>query len=385
MFDAGQGVRSAVGGFAYCKSMNEAVITPVGTAEIAGACAGRFDGMTGRERFLRAARCEAVDYAPIWMMRQAGRALPEYRKLKENLTFLELVRTPELATTVTLQPIQRFGFDAAIIFSDILVIPEAMGMGYHFRETGGVQMDFAIRSAADIEKLSVERVVEKLGYLLRAIQLTKAELDGETALIGFAGSPWTLANFMLDGGTAKEHTGALRLFREDRAAFEKLCAKLTEAVTLLLRAQVGAGVDAIQIFDSLGGILPEKDFQAASGVWIREIIAGLGEIDPVIVFSKGTRDWPSILKTGADVVGVDHGISLSEARRSLPKGIGIQGNLNPECLVIETPERIARRTASLVEEMRGRDGYIFNLGHGLSPNTRLENVQAIIDTVREAA
>jgi uroporphyrinogen decarboxylase len=384
MFDGEQGVRSAAGGISYFGGMNEAVITQASVANEYLA-ATEFDAMTGRERFLRATRCEVVDYAPIWMMRQAGRALPEYRKLKENFTFLEMVRTPELAATVTLQPIKRFGFDAAIIFSDILVIPEAMGMGYRFRESGGVEMDFTIRSAAEIEKLSVEGVVERLQYMLRAIQITKEELNGDTALIGFAGSPWTLANFMLDGGSAKEHGGGLKLFREDRSAFEQLCGKLTVAVTELLRAQIRAGVDAIQIFDSLGGILPQEDFQAASGVWIQKIIAGLGGAVPTILFSKGTRDWLSIIKTGADVVGIDHGISLSEARRKLPPGIGIQGNLNPEALVVDSAEHIARRAARLVDEMRGRDGYIFNLGHGLLPSTRLENVQAIIDTVRGAA
>jgi uroporphyrinogen-III decarboxylase len=173
--------------------MNEAVMAP----EIEAPVTSR------RERLLRALRCEPVDHAPVWMMRQAGRALPEYRKLKERYTFLQLAQTPELAAEVTLQPIRRFGFDAAIIFSDILVIPEAMGVGYKFRETGGVEMDFTIRTAADIERLSVERVVEKLQYVLEAIRLTRKELGQKTGLLGFAGSPWTLANFMLDGGSAR--------------------------------------------------------------------------------------------------------------------------------------------------------------------------------------
>src|SRR5688500_12859709 len=206
-------------------------------------------------------------------MRHAGRALPEYRKIKKTYTFIALAMTPELAAEVTLQPIRRFGFDAAIIFSDILVIPEAMGAPYRFRETGGVEVDFKIQSASDIDKLSVEAVAEKLTYVTDAIRLVKRELGDETALLGFAGSPWTLANFMLDGGSAKEHSGGLRLFTADRWAFERLCAKLTDAVTLFLREQVRAGVDAVQIFDSLGGLLPSVDFRAASGVWIREIVA----------------------------------------------------------------------------------------------------------------
>jgi uroporphyrinogen decarboxylase len=316
-------------------------------------------------------------------MRQAGRALPEYRKLKERYTFLQLAQTPELAAEVTLQPIRRFGFDAAIIFSDILVIPEAMGVGYRFRETGGVEMDFKIRTASDIEKLTVSSVVEKLNYVTDAIRIVKHELLNETALLGFAGSPWTLANFMIDGGSAKEHTGGLQLFRENRGAFELLCDKLTEAVILFLRAQIRAGVDAVQIFDSLGGSIPDADFRAASGVWIREVVAGLGGQVPVILFSKGTRDWPTLLKTEADVLGVDHGISLAEACRFIPETVAIQGNLDPAAMINDTPGQVAARVRALVGEMRGRDGYIFNLGHGLPPNSHLENIQAIVDTLRE--
>lgn len=366
-------------GGTYLSGMNDTLIAPV-----KGAAKGNV-GLSRRERLLGAMRCQTVDRPPVWLMRQAGRALPEYRKLKESYTFLELAQNPELAVEVTLQPIRRFGFDAAIIFSDILVIPEAMGVGYSFRETGGVEMDFKIRTAADIEKLSVERVVERLSYVTKAIELVRAELGTATGLLGFAGSPWTLANFMLDGGSAKEHVGGLRLFREDRWAFESLMDKLTAAVVEFLRAQIQAGVDAVQIFDSVGGLLAEEDFKAASGVWIREIIAGLGGAAPVIVFSKGTRDWPTLYGTGADVIGVDHGISLAEARLKIPDGIGIQGNLDPEVLVTETPELVAGRVRGLLETMRGREGYIFNLGHGLPPNANLECVQAIIDTIREKA
>lgn len=341
--------------------------------------------MTRRERMQAALRCKPVDRPPVWLMRQAGRALPEYRKLKEKYTFLELAQTPELAAEVTLQPIRRFGFDAAIIFSDILVIPEAMGVPYRFREMGGIEMDFKIQNASDIQKISTDEVVEKLAYVTDAIRLVRRELADETALLGFVGSPWTLANFMLDGGSAKEHVGGLNLFRENRAAFETLCDKLTSAVTIFLREQIRAGVDGIQIFDSLGGLLPFADFQPASGVWIREVIAGLGEEVPVIVFSKGTRDWLSLLKTGANVLGIDHGVRLSEVRRQLPSKVGMQGNLDPETMLTSTPVQVAERVRALVQEMEGRDGFIFNLGHGLPPNARLENIQAIIDTLQEEA
>lgn len=338
--------------------------------------------LTSRQRFLNACHCCPVDHPPIWMMRQAGRVLPEYRALKEKHSFLQLVQTPELAVEVTLQPIRRFDFDAAILFSDILVVPEAMGQGYHFRESGGVGMDFAIRSAADVEKLSSSDIVERLQYVAQAIRLLKTELDGRTALLGFAGSPWTLANFMLDGGSAKEHTKGLSLFRNDRRLFEALCEKLTNAVVTFLRMQISAGVDAVQIFDSHGGLLPLNEFQAASGVWIRKIIGALIHRVPVIVFSRGTRDWCALANSGAQVIGVDHEIGLSEAQESLPEDIALQGNLHPARLIHDTPYMIQEETQRLLAEMRGRNGYIFNLGHGVPPAARLENIEMVVDTVR---
>ena len=204
-----------------------------------------------------------------------GRALPEYRQLKEKYTFLQLVQTPELAAEVTLQPVRRFGFDAAILFSDILVIPEAMGQPYRFRETGGIEMDFKIQSAADIEKLSVEHVCEKLNYVAAALKILRKELGDQTALIGFSGSPWTLATFMMEGGSAEKFTKAKALFDSDKKTFFALMEKLTAAVTAYLQMQIAAGADALQIFDSHGGHLPAADFQEASGRWMREIIAGL--------------------------------------------------------------------------------------------------------------
>src|SRR5271170_5902530 len=194
--------------------------------------------LTHRRRFLDAAYCRAVDRPPVWLMRQAGRALPEYRKLKETHTFVELVQSPELAAEVTLQPIRRFGFDAAILFSDILVIPEAMGQPYRFRETGGIEMDFKISSAADIEKLSAEHVCEKLNYVAAALKILRAELGEQTALIGFSGSPWTLATFMMEGGSAEKFTKAKALFDSDKKTFSALMVKLTAAVTAYLRMQI---------------------------------------------------------------------------------------------------------------------------------------------------
>jgi uroporphyrinogen decarboxylase len=317
-------------------------------------------------------------------MRQAGRALLEYRKLKEKYTFLQLVQTPELAAEVTLQPIRRFGFDAAILFSDILVIPEAMGQPYRFRETGGIEMDFKISSAADIEKLSIERVCEKLNYVAAALKILRKELGEQTALIGFSGSPWTLATFMMEGGSAEKFTKAKALFASDKKTFSTLMEKLTAAVTAYLQMQIAAGADALQIFDSHGGHLPAADFQEASGRWMKEIIANLRAKVPVTVFSLGTHgNWNDLAATGANVLGIDWKFSLAEARKLLPEKIGIQGNLNPALLAEATPEKIAAETNRLLSEMRGRDGYIFNLGHGVPPTAKLENIAALVETVKK--
>jgi len=358
---------------------------------------------TNRRRFLDACLCRAVDRPPVWLMRQAGRALPEYRELKEKHSFLELIQTPGLAAEVTLQPVRRFGFDAAILFSDILVIPEAMGQPYRFRETGGLVMDFAVRSKADIERLSVERVVERLSYVDQALRLLRKELGDQTALIGFAGSPWTLATFMMEGGSAEKYNRALKLFHEDRQTFYKLAEKLTAAITAYLQMQISAGVDALQIFDSHGGQLAPTEFQEASGRWMRDIIGSLGApasgtaqraalaehavpeagAPPVIVFSLGTHgNWDDLLATGASVLGIDWQFPLAHARRLLPVDIALQGNLAPALLSDATPEIVAQETRAVLETMRGRKGHIFNLGHGVPPNAKLENITALVDTVR---
>ncbi len=316
-------------------------------------------------------------------MRQAGRALPEYRKLKETHSFLELVQTPELAAEVTLQPVRRFGFDAAILFSDILVIPEAMGQAYRFRDTGGVVMDFAVRNQADIGKLSAGRVREKLGYLDGALRRLRRELGDRTALIGFAGSPWTLATFMMEGGSAEKYTRALNLFRQDPKAFAALAEKLAAAVTACLQMQIEAGADVVQIFDSHGGLLAPDEFREASARWMQQVIAGLGGRVPVIVFSLGTHgNWDDLLATGASVLGIDWRFPLADARRLLPASIGLQGNLAPALLSEVAPDAVVAETTRILEEMRERKGYIVNLGHGVPPEARLENIAALVETVK---
>ncbi len=342
--------------------------------------------LTSRQRFLNACHCRPNDRPPVWLMRQAGRALPEYRKLKETYTFVQLVQNPELAVEVTLQPVRRFGFDAAILFSDILVIPEAMGQTYHFRETGGVVMDFAVTTRADIEKLSVERVVERLSYVDKALRVLRKELGDQTALIGFTGSPWTLATFMMEGASVPKYGRALALFREDPKTYFALAEKLTAAVTAYLKMQIAAGVDALQIFDSHGGHLAAGEFQEASGRWMREIVSALRPPPsalPIIVFSLGTHgNWPDLIATGASVIGIDWQTSLVEARKLIPEDIGLQGNLAPTLMVEATPEVVANETRAVLDAMRGRAGHIFNLGHGLTPGAKLENIAALVETVK---
>lgn len=337
--------------------------------------------MTSRQRFLDACRCRPVDRPPVWLMRQAGRALPEYRQLKGEHDFLELVRTPDLAAEVTLQPIRRFGFDAAILFSDILVAAEGLGQGYRFRETGGIQMDFPLRDQRDITALNVGALEQRLNYIPRAIELSKQALLGKTALIGFAGSPWTLANFMLEGGSATEFLRAKNLLSSQPEIFSLLMDKLTAAVTKLLQMQIAAGADAVQIFDSLGGLLPPRLFPEASARWMNQIIAALGAAVPVIVFSKDYHDWKSLMATSADVLGIDARVRLADLRNLLPASIGIQGNLDPS-LLTATPAIVAAETNRILQEMRGRPGHIFNLGHGVPPDAKLENIEALVETVK---
>lgn len=318
-------------------------------------------------------------------MRQAGRALPEYRALKEKHTFLELVQTPELAAEVTLQPIRRFGFDAAILFSDILVVAEGLGQPYQFREGGGIEMEFLIGSGADIDRLEVEPVNERLQYVAKALPLIKAELAGRTALIGFAGSPWTLANFMIEGGGVKEYTKAKALFYSDPKLFGRLMEKLMQAVASFLELQIDAGAEAVQIFDSLGGGLSEGCFEAASARWMKEIVRSLKGRVPVIVFSKGVHgNRQDLVATGAQVLGVDWNVRLAEVASALPAAVGVQGNLDP-FLLTTSANIVAAETNRILREMRGRPGHIFNLGHGVPPNAKLECIGSLVETVRTVA
>ena len=337
--------------------------------------------MTSRERFLAAAACTPLDRPPVWIMRQAGRYLPEYRALKAKSSFLEMVRTPELAAEVTLQPLRRFALDAAIIFSDILVIPEALGQGYKFRDAGGIEMDYRLENQSQLDRLNTTGVVDRLAYVGQALARVKTELKGEKALLGFGGSPWTLATYMLEGGSADEFQHSKTVFYSDRPFFNALMEKLTAALIDYFQMQIRSGADAIQIFDSWGGIIAGHDYEAASLRWIREIIAALPKNFPVILYAKGT---PAQLTdqafSGASVLGVDWTVDLGVIRRLVPGNIALQGNLDP-VLMNTTPEIVRRETARLLETMRGSAGHIFNLGHGIMPQAKIECVEALVNTV----
>lgn len=316
------------------------------------------------------------------MMRQAGRSLPEYRALKEAHSFTEIVKTPELAAEATLQPIRRFGFDAAVLFSDILIVPEAMGQSYSFHNGRGIEMAFTVCSREDVRRLEHRGVADRLGYVADALARVKTALAGQTALLGFAGSPWTLANFMM-GGTHEPVPQAKTLFYRDRCLFEELMEKLTLAVTEALQLQIDAGADAVQIFDSSGGILADNAFDPASGRWIRRIVSALKGQVPVILFSKGTNGcWDSLVNTGANVLSVDWTQPLAKVRASLPVNVGVQGNLDP-ALLTTTPGIAAAETRRILDEMKGTPGHIFNLGHGVPPQARLECIEAVAATVRQ--
>jgi uroporphyrinogen decarboxylase len=338
--------------------------------------------VNSRERFLAACSCAPLERPPVWIMRQAGRYLPEYRELKAKHGFLKMVRTPELAAEVTLQPVRRFAFDAAILFSDILVIPEALGLGYNFRDEGGIAMEGRIDSKAAVEGLLPEASVpEHLSYVAQALGLVKAQLAGQKALLGFGGSPWTLATYMVEGGSSEDFARVKSLFYAERATFDLLMEKLTAALIAYFRMQIEAGADAIQIFDSWGGAVAGADYQDASLRWIREIIAAMPRDFPIILYGKGTgQHLMDQAFTGARVLSIDGSNDLASVRRSLPANLAIQGNLDP-VIPSTTPEIARRETLRILESVRGSAGHIFNLGHGILPTARLECVEAIVEAV----
>ncbi|MEJ6602479.1 MAG: uroporphyrinogen decarboxylase [Opitutaceae bacterium] len=338
--------------------------------------------MTSRERFLAACACQPLDRPPIWVMRQAGRYLPEYRELKAKSSFLHMVQTPELALEVTMQPLRRFALDAAILFSDILTIPEALGQPYHFRDQGGIGMEYRIETRAQIDALAdADSIPEKLSYVPAALRLIRQEVGDTKAVLGFGGSPWTLATYMVEGGSSSDFERVKLLFYTDRAMFDALLEKLTAALITYFKMQIEAGADAIQIFDSWGGIIAGPDYEAASLRWIKQIVAALPADFPIILYAKGTASHLTDQAfSGVRVISVDWTNDLAITRQNLPANVAVQGNLDP-VLMQTTPEIVARETSRLLESMRGLPGHIFNLGHGITPRAHISCMESLVDTV----
>ena len=335
--------------------------------------------------FLRACRREPVERPPVWMMRQAGRYLPEYRAVRERADFLTMVGTPELAVEVTLQPVDLLGVDAAIIFSDILVIPQAMGMALSVDEGVGPRFHEPLRTPADFARLRDVDAEGDLGYVLEALRLARRELAGRVPLIGFAGAPWTLMSYMVEGGGSKSFTRAKRLLVEEPGLAHELLGRLAGAVGRYLAAQVRAGAQAVQLFDSWASALGPRDFREFALPYLAESVrlarsAGV----PVIAFAPGAG-WALeeiAAATGAEVIGVDWQTDAAEARRRLPAGrVTLQGNLDP-CWLYAPPEVIRERTYAMLAAFGGT-AHIANLGHGILPDVPVAHARAFIDAVRE--
>ena len=341
------------------------------------------------DRLIRALFREPVDMTPIWIMRQAGRYLPEYRATRKRAgDFLTLCKTPELACEVTLQPIDRFPLDAAILFSDILTIPDAMGLGLSIVENKGPKFSRTIRSRVDIDMLSIPDPETELRYVMDAIRLIRRELNGRVPLIGFAGSPWTIGTYMIEGGSSREFNIAKGMLYEDPSSLHRLLDILAQSITLYLNAQIAAGVQAVMIFDSWGGALSEAAYREFSLAYMEKIVAGLkrqhdGKRIPVILFSKGGGLWlENIADSGCDAIGVDWTIDIGRARQLTGDRVAIQGNL--DTAVLYASAGVIRHEAARVLAAYGRgNGHIFNLGHGIHPDVDPENVAVLVDAVHE--
>ena len=339
--------------------------------------------MTSRERFLAAVRCQPTDRPPIWLMRQAGRYLPEYRDLKARYSFPTLVKTPELATEVALQPLRRFpDLDAAIVFSDILVVPEALGQPYDFLEGEGMRMAFALDSPNAVDRLDVSDIEEKLTYVAQTLRQLDRELGSQTVLLGFCGAPWTLAAYMIEGKPLLHCEKVQRFLFEHPSAFETLLQKITQALVAYLRLQVAAGVDAIQIFDSCASLCPGHRYEACSLKWIRMLVAALDYVCPIILFARSmSQHAEALVATGLQALSVDANVHMSALRKRLGEGIALQGNLAPS-LLQTYPALVQSATQELLKDMASHPGYLVNLGHGVPPQAKIECVEAMVDTVR---
>jgi uroporphyrinogen decarboxylase len=338
--------------------------------------------MLKNDLFLRALRGESVSRPPVWMMRQAGRYLPEFMEIRKKYDFFTRCRTPELASEITMQPIKRFGMDAAILFSDILVVPQAMNLEVQMKPDFGPYIPNPIRDQKGIDNLIAPDVNESLDYVFQAIKASKEKLNNEIPLIGFAGSPWTILCYMVQGQGSKTFDEAKKFCFSSPAEAHNLLQKITDTTINYLKGKVNAGVDAVQIFDSWGGLLSPSDYQEFSWKYIQQIIDFLKDSAPVIVFGKGC--WfalKEMSESGASALGVDWTCSARNARYLSGGNITLQGNFDPSRL-LSPPSEIKRMVLKMIDEF-GKDKYIVNLGHGILPGIPLENVKAFIDSVKE--
>ncbi|RKZ37675.1 MAG: uroporphyrinogen decarboxylase [Gammaproteobacteria bacterium] len=339
------------------------------------------------DRLLRALAREPVDVTPVWLMRQAGRYLPEYRATRERAgSFMDLCRSPELACEVTLQPLERFPLDAAILFSDILTVPDAMGLGLEFAEGEGPRFENPVRTARQIQDLAVPDPETELGYVMDAVRVIRRELDGRVPLIGFSGSPWTLATYMVEGGSTKDFHRVKGLMYEQPAQMHRLLGIVAAAVTAYLNAQVAAGAQALMIFDTWGGVLTQRDYHEFSLRYMAGICEGLTrEAEhrhvPVVLFTKGGGAWiESMANTGCDAVGLDWTVDIGRARERVGDKVALQGNLDP-CVLYASEDGIRERVAEVLKGFGSGPGHVFNLGHGIHPHVEPEKVAAMVDAV----
>ena len=335
------------------------------------------------DRFLKACRRERTDCVPVWFMRQAGRYMEDYRKVRAKHSILDVCKTPELAAQVTLQPIDRFPLDAAIIFADILLPLEPMGLRLTFEEGEGPVIHNPVRTRADVEGLKLIDGNE-LRYVADAIALARRALDGRVPLIGFAGAPFTLASYAIEGGASRNFIETKGLMYREPAVWHRLMDKLARVVTAYLKSQIKAGAQAVQLFDSWVGCLSPDDYREYVQPHVRLIFEGLkSENVPLIHFGTGTVTLLELMReAGGTVIGVDWRVPLDEARRRLGSGVAIQGNLDPVVLFAPVHE-IERRVEMILKQAGGAPGFIFNLGHGILPNTPVEHVQAAVDLVHK--
>lgn len=338
--------------------------------------------MNSRERFQAACALEPVDRPPCWLMRQAGRYLPEYQELRSKHDFLEMCHAPALAAEVTLQPIRRYGMDAAIIFSDILVVQEAMGQEVSY-PTGGPRLTPPIRTAADLGRLRDFEPAQALDFMAEALQLVRAELGPDRALLGFAGAPYTLATYMIEGGGSKHQAETKRLALNEPGLLDELLLRLADGVAAFLKLQIEAGADAVQLFDTWAGDLAPADFERlalAPAKRVFEQLAPLGV--PLIYYMNGIAPHLEAAATaGASVLGIDWRLDLAEARRRTGGKFALQGNLDPLVLTA-LPELIAARVRAIHDSLEGAPGHIFNLGHGVLPFIPVEGVGAFVEAVK---